>query len=222
MTEKQLIHLGIIPDGARRWARANQVTYYEAYWGAMLKLLDVLEICFEFGVLIQSVYLLSKENLRRMESDLEPVYQTEERLIREFLPDFCSRWNCCVIIAGVTNILPKSYVGALDDLVSLNCERTKKSRKLYLLTGYNPWDELENAIFRSKYSEEIKDNLWVADNVDLIIRTGDVELLSNFLPLQSGYAELCFIPKLFNDITNNDIIDRLVSFPKSGKRLMGQ
>ena len=48
--------------------------------------------------------------------------------------------------------------------------------------------------------------------LDLIIRTGDANLLSNFLPIQSSFARLYFINKLFNDINNADIEEIINSF----------
>ena len=47
--------------------------------------------------------------------------------------------------------------------------------------------------------------LQVTTPVDLIIRPGGTQLLSNFLPLQSGFARLFFSDKLFNDFTLEDL-----------------
>jgi undecaprenyl diphosphate synthase len=53
--------------------------------------------------------------------------------------------------------------------------------------------------------ENFVDLLAVKKPVDVIIRSGAANLLSNFLPIQSGFARLYFYDKLFNDLTVADV-----------------
>ena len=43
-------------------------------------------------------------------------------------------------------------------------------------------------------------------SLDLVIRTGDAITLSDFLPIESRYAQLYFLPTLFNDLTVDDLM----------------
>jgi len=221
-------HLGIIPDGIRRWARLKKVPFERAYWTGMKTLIDILEAAFSQGVVVLSVYLLSRENLARKKNHLNPVLWAEERLMRELLPAFCTKWNCRPYHAGLPRLLPPSYADALAGLGNL-MNSGAGERKLYLLVAYNPWDELQHAINASPNPSEYRNYLWVRESVDLVIRSGHVHantlqgvLLSNFLPLQSGYAEFLLIPKLFNDVTPADIEDAIAGFPSSGFRKFGK
>jgi len=49
--------------------------------------------------------------------------------------------------------------------------------------------------------------LWVPEEVDLIVRSGGAETLSQFLPLQAAYARMAFLPSLFNDLTVGRVLD---------------
>ncbi|RLG71461.1 MAG: hypothetical protein DRO11_04435 [Methanobacteriota archaeon] len=222
MEQQNVRHLGLIPDGARRWARKKGRSYYESYWLAMTKLIDFLDAAFQEHVLIQSVYLLSTENLTRTPSDLAPVFATEERFLKELLPSLCEKWGCSVHHAGVKNLLPRSYVHAIEQ-VCLQFSGTSGStkRKLYLLIAYSPWDELSYAIECALRPLDFRQHLWVTEDVDLVIRTAGGQLMSNFLSLQSGYAELCFISALFNDVETEDIV-RIIRSSNNKVRLLGR
>lgn len=223
MTKTTPFHIGLIPDGTRRWAKKNNKDYYEAYWHAMKKLVELMSVIFESGVQIQSIYLLSKENLHRSQSDLEPALEMETQLLEELMPTFCQKWECSVRHAGSANLLPKDYSDALSKIVNdTDKNLASHKRKVYLLAAYNPWDEIENAISISAKPRFIRDSLWVYENLDLVIRTGHGQLISNFLPLQSGYAELYFIDKLFNDLDINDIRWPIENFPLNNVRLLGK
>lgn len=222
MQRQKVEHLGLIPDGARRWARQNETTYYDSYWIAMTKLVGFLDAAYQQDVLIQSVYLLSTENLKRTPTDLDPVFATEERLLKELLPGLCKKWDCSVHHAGVKGLLPPSYGDAVDQVCTQFPDTSDRGkRKIYLLIAYSPWDELRHAIGCSPDPLDFKQHLWVTENVDLVIRTAEGQLVSNFLPLQSGYAELCFVSALFNDVETEDIV-RIIADSNSKSRLLGR
>lgn len=223
MQRSNIRHLGLIPDGARRWARRNALTYYDSYWFAMRKLVDILDTAYQQGVLIQSVYLLSTENLGRSPSDLAPVFETEQRLLNTLLPGFCDKWDCSVHHAGLKPLLPSTYADAVDQLCTDHPPLPISGgmqRKLYLLIAYNPWDELEFAIKNSASPQDFREKLWVTEELDLVIRTAEGQLLSNFLPLQSGYAELHFMSALFNDVEVGEVAE-IIATCNRRLRLMG-
>lgn len=223
MTKTTPFHIGLIPDGTRRWAKKNNKDYGEAYWHAMQKLVKLMSAIFESGVQIQSIYLLSRENLHRSQFDLEPVLKMEQQFLEELLPRFCQKWECSVQHAGLADLLPKSYSDALSTIVNnTNKYLVENKRKVYLLAAYSPWDEIEYAISINARPGFIRESLWVAENLDLVIRTGYGQLISNFLPLQAGYAELHFINKLFNDLDVNDILWPIENYPLNNVRLLGK
>jgi len=64
---------------------------------------------------------------------------------------------------------------------------------------------IDKKIPAEKITEKvISDNLWTSD-LDLIIRTGKEQRISNFLIWQAAYSELYFYPKYWPDFNEKDL-----------------
>lgn len=207
-------HVGLIPDGNRRWATKNSLNLDVAYNQSMVHIHDLIDHFFSKNISLVSVYLLSRENLSRGRDDIDAVLVAEEYLFKTLLP-LCIKWDCKVIQAGLPSLLPSQFANAIENLVQATADLSKK--KLYLLVGYNPLDEVNSALKKEGGEIRIED-LWVKDKLDMVIRTagGNVPL-SNFLPLQSGYAQIFIVNELFNDFTL-DQFDEL--YNKASKTVM--
>lgn len=199
-------HVGIIPDGARRWAKEHRVSYLDSYMLAMQGITQFISFMFERGVSSLCIYLLSKENLRRPPSDLDPVFASEAHFLRELLPPIVDKFNCQVIHAGQMTLLPPDYAEALARLTRSTLARGRT--RLYLLAAYDPFDEIAAARADNPHTIGIA-QLWVPEPLDLVVRTSGERRLSNFLPLQAAYAEIIFTNKYFNDLCREDYAEFL-------------
>lgn len=196
------MHIGLIPDGNRRWARNNKLQYPDAYKISMLRIVEFLKFWYAKEFKYISIYLLSKENLLRDRSDLDSVVKAEIDFIRNMLPDVCALLNCRVVHAGNKTILPSDMALAIDYISQKTLHNTQ--RTLFLLIGYNPIDEINSSIEYHDLPIDVS-KLWVPMKVDIVIRTaGGVVPLSNFIPLQCGYSQIYILDKLFNDVTTED------------------
>lgn len=214
----RLKHLGLIPDGNRRWARENNIPLSDAYWVTMKKIAEIIDLAFDRGITIMSVYALSKDNLDRPKDDLDIILGAETKFLRILIPEIVEKYKCKVIHAGLMdNGLPGDYKSALLDV----CEKSKdyEDHLLNLLIVYDPIDELKHAV--KKDPENFMEHLWVKDPLDMLIRTGFEKRLSNFLPLQCGYAEADIIKKYFPDITKEDIIKSIETYTGRKRRFGG-
>jgi undecaprenyl diphosphate synthase len=72
--------------------------------------------------------------------------------------------------------------------------------------------EIIEAFNRSGTPELFYKHLAVSNPVDLIIRTGGANVMSGFLPLQSGFARLYFTDTLFNDFLAANLAEILGLF----------
>lgn len=205
LSKESLNHVGLIPDGIRRWARENKTSLDVAYWQAMQIISQSIDKFFLNGVYIVSVYVLSKENLSRVQTDLEPVIDAESRLFSELLPTIATKYDCEVIHVGNSQLLPDRYWEPLNALCSPKSKRN--GRKLYLLAAYNPIDEIQYSLGQSEHLADFTKYLWVQESVDVIIRTGKEQRTSNFLPLQSANARLVFLNKFWNNVTADDLLE---------------
>jgi len=77
---------------------------------------------------------------------------------------------------------------------------------------------IEKKISPEKITEEtIKENLWTSD-VDLVIRTGKEQRISNFLIWQVAYSELHFSNKFWPDFTEKDLDEALAEYAHRQRR----
>ena len=92
--------------------------------------------------------------------------------------------------------------------------------------GYGGRQEIIDAVkklveSREEVNEEnLKKNLWLESEPDLIIRTGGEKRTSNFLPWQSVYAEWIFLDKMWPEFEKEDLIKCIQEF-KERKRRFG-
>lgn len=216
MTQPEFIpfHVGLLADGIRRWSKAHNVTLTDAYDETVGLVATIISFLFDQGVTVISAYLLSKDNLQRRSTELDAVYSVAPRFFDELMLDVATRYAAKVLHIGDPALIPAHVRDPLQQLCHLTATNTR--RKIYLLVAYHPIDELMDAI--SKSAEGFQNHLWVTEPVDLIIRTGDVYRLSNFLPLQSAYAELCFLSKMWNDVTEVDIASALFVYRARERR----
>ena len=80
---------------------------------------------------------------------------------------------------------------------------------------------VENNVKTEDITEKlISDSLDIKDlpDVDLMIRTGGEERLSNFLLWQCAYAEFLFTDTLWPDYTENEFIEDIIKFQKRNRR----
>ena len=86
--------------------------------------------------------------------------------------------------------------------------------------GYNPLDEINRS--KNLYNPLEISDLEVDLPLELVIRTGGKPVrLSNFLPLQCGYANIEVFDKFFIDLTEEDILQTIKNYesvtPNYGK-----
>lgn len=213
-----LKHVGIIPDGNRRWSEKNGMSCLNGYMVAAEKMGSILEhLLLIHRVRSISIYGLSKENLQRDPGDLDIACRIEARFCNEILLPFAKSFQCKVVHAGLKEGLPDYFVQAITTL----CTTTQhfKDRTIYMLINYSPWDELNQC--RPHSGDILLSNLWVPEYVDLIIRSAEAIGTSNFLPLQSGYATFFSVAAFFQDIRNSDI-DQAVDFFNANPRMFGK
>jgi undecaprenyl diphosphate synthase len=56
------------------------------------------------------------------------------------------------------------------------------------------------------------------DDIDLLIRTGGDNRISNFLLYQIAYTEICFVNKYWPDFTKKDFLNCIENFKKVNRR----
>jgi undecaprenyl diphosphate synthase len=196
-------HVGIIPDGSRRWAIKNCISYYESYDMAMQNTCQIIELLYNMGINIISLYFSSSQNFERPVNEIEAFCKAESNFCNCYILPVIQKNDVHVDYYGNDSFLPLYFLESLNELKLRTKECT--SKQLNLCVSYNPFVELWESIKKSNSPDSLLNNLWISSPVDLIIRTGKANLVSNFLLLQSGFARLYFPNKLINDLCQEDI-----------------
>jgi len=224
-----LNHLAVIPDGNRRWAKKNNKSYSSGYREGVNRVKDLLEWWVDTDIKILSLYVLSYENFKnRSDSEINTVLKYLNEVLDEIInkqEKYSTKLHdheVKIRFVGLITKLPKKTVEKMKKVMEMT--KDYKNKVLNLLVVYGGRIELLNAVNRilksKKPAKNIKNYLWVKDDVDLIIRTGGFHRLSNLLLYQSAYAELYVLDKLWPEITKDDL-NKAVKWFYSVKRNFG-
>jgi undecaprenyl pyrophosphate synthase len=209
-------HVGLIPDGTRRWATATAVPLQSAYDAAFEKVAACTARLFELGVRSVSLYFSSRENLGRPAHELDAVLRAEAAVMRGALEHVAVEHRARVVVAGHLDRLPEWFVDPLRHLVRMTA--AVDDRRIYLCIAYNPWEELDAALDDGRPGVGLPERMWVPESLDLVIRTSGVTRLSNFLPLQAAYANFAFVDASINEMDTARIDQEVNRYRLSERR----
>ncbi|MDV3425983.1 MAG: undecaprenyl diphosphate synthase family protein [Bacillota bacterium] len=208
-------HIGIIPDGNRRWAVSNGMSKEKGYDSGLEPGLAVFKLCEQIGVKEITYYGFTTDNNKR------PIDQ------RKAFTEACvnavkmlSRENASLLVVGNSEspIFP-------DDLISYTTRKTFGSggMKVNFLVNYGwEWD-LNNLKGAKDKNMNIIDNIKSSDisRIDLIIRWGGRRRLSGFLPAQSIYSDFYVIDDYWPDFKPDHFYQALEWYNKQDITLGG-
>lgn len=203
-------HLGVIIDGNRRWAKEKHFPSLKGHQKGFEKVKDLIKWCNDRGVETLTVFCFSTENWNRGKAEVTYLMRLLQKGIREFCNSY-HKEGMKIQVIGQKERLPKP----LQEEIAKTEEMTKDNNrmKLNFALSYGGRAELVSVfknIVKKKIDPEqiteqtISDNLWTSD-LDLIIRTGKEQRISNFLIWQAAYSELYFSPKYWPDFEEKDL-----------------
>lgn len=217
-------HLGLIPDGNRRWARKQEMSTLEGHQKGFNNFIDFCKWCRQKEVKSLTAYAFSTENWKRSEQEVKNLMKLFKKGFERAIEKKDQFKNTQVRIVGNREQLPDSLNEIIDRVEDL----TKNNEKLKLNLAINyggRWDikqAISKIVKRNPGSEQVgqllKQNLQVKTEPDLIIRTGKEKRLSNFLTWQSAYSELYFSDKLWPDFSKQDLNRALQDYANRERR----
>lgn len=220
-------HIGFIMDGNGRWAKQqNRERNYGHEKGAE-NVATVARLCTKKGVKFISLYAFSTENWSRPKLEINGIFGILSNFFKKQKDEFM-RENARVLVSGDYDELPKKLVGEITDLIALTANNTALTINVCLNYGslrevasaYNKMAAKgihligEKDIFKYLYCPELPP-------VDLVIRTSGEMRLSNFMLLQSAYAELYFTDCYWPDFDSVEL-DRALEEYSHRKRRFGK
>lgn len=208
-------HVGLIPDGNRRWARARGLHEREGYRQGVKRGLEMLDDCIGLGIDEVSVYGFTVDNTKRPRDQTAAFAEAcavfaEAALSREI--------DLRVIGDTGSPLFPES-------LKPLAETRTGGGRlKVNMLVNYGwNWD-IQSAMDRERSpGESVPARLASSDvsRIDLVVRWGGMRRLSGFLPVQTVYADFFVVDDLWPDYEFGQFGEALVWYAKQDQTLGG-
>ena len=209
-------HIAFIMDGNLRWAKARglQVLYGDQSKEAIK---TAINYCLEHAIPYASFYAFSLENIKRPDQETRFIFNTTIEVIEEILPHFIQE-NIQLRFVGKRDLFPADVLQAVEKIEATTQAHTRLH--VSILFCYGSQQEIVSAtqkIAQKVATGELKpeaitqavfeSHLWTAPlpAPDIIIRTGGVTRLSNFLLYQAAYAELYFLDCLWPDLTTEQI-----------------
>jgi len=217
-----MIHLAIIPDGNRRWAKERGLDPWKGHEKALEGfriILDWIKKRDDIGVL--TLWCFSTENWSRNEKEVSALMRLFEQYLREEKGRLVKN-DIRFVHSGRKDRFPKSLASVIAELE----DATKDCKKytLHIALDYGGRDELVRAVKKIQGSDITEETLRAhldhpeLPDIDLAIRTGGEMRFSNFSLWQTAYAEWMFLDKYFPDITTEDLDDCVTRFLKRQRR----
>ncbi len=219
-------HVAIIMDGNGRWAKQRGIPRALGHRAGVTRLKEIIRFSSDIGIRALSLYAFSTENWARPKTEIEALCSLfVEFFNKEF--DELNENNVCIRALGDTSRFPAE----VDRLIRNAYERTKDNTglKLNIAMNYGSRDEIIRAARLAAEEpggvtpENFEKHLYTAGlpDVDLLIRTGGEERVSNFLLYQISYAEFVFPKTFWPDFTQERYIETLKIFSERSRRFGG-
>lgn len=196
-------HVGIIPDGNRRWAKDKSMEKKDGYQYGLNPGLEVLKEAMRFGVEEITYYGFTVDNCKRPKEQIKAFQQACTDAVKLIE-------NEAVSLLVVGNTESKFFPEELLPYTKRDLEKDSSKTKVNFLVNYG-WDwDLRNG-FCSK----------AISRIDMIIRWGGMCRLSGFLPIQSVYADFYVVDDLWPDYKNEHFENAIKWYQKQDVTLGG-
>lgn len=220
------MHIAIIPDGNRRWARKLGLSVEKGHEKGIRKMFDVIDWAYEKGINELTVWGFSTENINRPKEEVNNLMHLFANYISnsDELLKKAKEKGIKVRFFGNLNLFPKIIKEGVKRLE----DETKRFNKMTLnvLIGYGGKNEIAEAIVKANRSKKkvtlknAKSFLPTSEvsDVDLVIRTSGEQRLSGLLPWQVAYAELYFVKHYWPEFTKRDFEKAIEEYNRRQRR----
>jgi undecaprenyl pyrophosphate synthase len=202
------IHLGIIPDGNRRWCKKNDKTLEnyakmieEILFGLYHSHKDERDIVHDSYFLIGelSVYVLSKDNLKKRDDGTLKFIEMAMDIV-------CSLMR----IDSINSRVKLDFIGDISALPPIMQQQIDMCMRLstgwfpiHLAIGYDP---VEDSV------DYLKAGVETRTPIDMVLRSGGEKRSSGFFPMQTLYSEWVYYDELWPDMTAMKFNQSLIEF----------
>ncbi len=212
-------HIAIIMDGNRRWAKKKGLPFKAGHQEGVGALKKIVNYAGKIGVKYLTVFAFSTENKLRSKIEVAALYKLFEESLEKEIPEL-NQNNVYLKFIGNLLELPKPFQKKAKKAESILKKNT--GLRFIIALNYGSRAEIVKAAQNSSSVSEksIAKNLYTAGlpELDLLIRTGGEQRLSNFLLWQVAYSELYFTKVLWPDFKESDFMKAILDYNNRQRR----
>ncbi len=220
------VHVGLILDGNRRWARANGLPQLEGHRRGSDNLFEIARAASERGVKFVSAFVFSTENWDRTQEEVDYLMDLIVWVATKEIDKYAKEGFRVVFLGSRKRLSPK-VLRSIESAES----KTKDGNGtvLALCFNYGGQTELAEGVARLVADgvpaaevtvERLERYLYHPEvpPIDFLIRTSGEQRLSGFMLWRANYAELYFSPQPWPAFTVSDLDEALAEFARRQRR----
>lgn len=218
------LHVAIIMDGNGRWAQNRGLPRSAGHRAGATAVRRVVETAPQQGVEVLTLYAFSSDNWKRPAPEVHALLRLLENYLRREL-DSCVENGVSVEVLGRRDRLPARVREAIE--AAERSTAAGRALRLRLAIDYSSREAIMRAAAHGPCNrEELARGLEpIAErrvpDVDLLIRTGGEQRLSDFLLWESAYAELYFTDVAWPDFDGGSLAAAVEEFSRRQRRFGG-
>jgi undecaprenyl diphosphate synthase len=202
--KQSTLHTAIIMDGNGRWASRRGLSRSSGHRVGAEAVRRVVEAAPELGIGALTLFAFSSDNWKRPAAEVSTLMRLFARHLRTETPR-CIENGVALRVVGRRDRLPAPLVDAIEQTEAVTAAGTKLV--LRLAVDYSARAAIETGR--------------LLPDVDLLIRTGGEQRLSDFLLWECAYAELYFTPMMWPDFGAADLAAAVDWFHARDRRYGG-
>jgi len=207
-------------DGNGRWAQRRGLSRLEGHRHGTQNVRRVLDACSKQGIRVVTLYVFSTENWGRPKEEIDGFFELLAQVIDRETDNFRTQ-GVRLIHSGLLEGVPQ----ILADKVARAIKATQENRDYLLNVAFNYGGRmeilravkmiLEEGVSAQAVSEELFDrHLFTAGlgDMDLVVRTGGDERLSNFFPWQAARGFFYSTKTFWPDFDEAELVKALTAY----------
>jgi len=204
MSQSSSLHVAIVMDGNGRWAGRRGLPRVAGHRAGAEALRRTVEAAPGLGVGALTVYAFSADNWKRPAAEVAALMRLFARYLRSEVPRLVEN-GVRLEVVGRRDRLPVPLVTAIESAERATAGGTRLCLRLAI--DYSSRWAIDATV--------------VLPDVDLLIRTGGEQRLSDFLLWESAYAELYFIDTMWPDFGAAELAAAVAEFQARERRFGG-
>lgn len=204
MPQSSPLHVAIVMDGNGRWAGRRGLPRVAGHRAGVDAVRRIVEAAPALGIGALTLYAFSADNWKRPPAEVAALMHLFARYLRAEVPRLLAN-GVRLEVVGRRDRLPGPLVAAIDAAQRATARGSRL--RLRLAIDYSSRWAIGAGV--------------VLPDVDLLIRTGGEQRLSDFLLWESAYAELYFIETMWPDLGAAELAAAVAAFHARERRFGG-